>query len=1513
MVTHLWRRRRLASTLGFLLLAAAAAAALLISLGALPPPPTSLLGDGSGGTSHWAAPARSSVPGGDDGSWPSAALVLFSAGTTADDARDAVLVAEQVRRLALARTAGPRRGPPVIFVYDAGADRKVPHDAFELLRAFDISLLQLPPSDAGSIEDSSHSASHCARLGLGAASAAASRADVLAVIGIGGACAGGAPGGGSGGGGSAKRRGPAVLGDVLRAAVTLRAGVEVWAADGSGGLGDAVGFAVAGAAGKAAVEAALRAVSERSDDAGAVKLGLAAALLQQSRVSSPAAGLPELVGDPRAAEGGRFCGVAAVVRGRHEPLLLQWLVSGGTDAVAAPDTALASAAYESSLLSRPRTYPPLNATAAEPNGVVSECRVLVPGSGLRVSTKDWGNSHKSVLAVFRAAYEAVSNDAAVLQRLKLRQALADLKPYDHQEAGVSAPGSRGVVMTASRSGVADVLFTAFMLRETGCTLPIEFAYAKFEVDEQDLDVLRAHNIRPVETDAFVRNARWAPTIFALGQDAHVQTHPIRLGASKVFALLASSFEQILFLDQDNSPIVDPTFLFETNAFARTGALFWPDFPVRKSPEANPLWWYLGLQERYRQELEFESGQMVLDKSKIWGALQITAHISLEANYYFQYFLGDKEAFFWAFTATGTPYFLNPNYITSVGALVNSKHPDGEPTLDASQALFCGLSMMQSGFHDEPRNLSGGRLPAKDASVPANPLFMHWNIVKRIYNHHLDFFQTAQMYVVPRGKEAADFRGVNYLSVHESVNTAPYKYCLFLKPGVGLDTTTYNFRKRNPDFNARFHTMRAKAHRAIELSRLQADMERIGNYSRVPAEPGSRGIVMVGKSDDAVNAVAAAIGLRRTGCKLPIRYAYLQRHSSLKNIEMLRNNKIDPHELPDMLGTKSWSDTALMAAAALDAPFERVLVVDAATYFVSDPDVAVLNRTDLFDGDGGGAAAVFWGGRRARSPQEWDEAAAAVGLADLPFRRGALPFAGAAVFHRPKAWRAIATAAHYLQEKAHFFQTTNTTLRIMPWRPRLVGAMVPIAPDRPVQFCGQGVVLESPTSGVDGGTPLLVSLGKIPEDFRNAAGHLATVASYPATAAADPPVLEVKGAGWTDLGTAGQLKDCLVLKEVAQPVEFEYSGTFFGRDLDAQYRVDGRSARNTVAKVRFRKFHDDLLSQPEDDISGGSGVMDLRRIAPPFGVVLVETRGGPQSAVLTARLLRALGCDLPVFFAHVSRARNDDELKAFQTLGQLGVGLLDGIPPDAPPALKVLRALAFPEAPQLALVMDAATLPLRDPTPYLKAMPSMARGAAAFWPDLDSARAVAADGMADVVGLDVDVAVGASPAVVRARPGLAILDKVRAGLAFKVVEHLVLERPFYERHVGSYDPLYWGFAAFGPQRFFVPGMQPVGVALTTEATGSGGSGAAPACLSAVISGGWDSSAAAGGAPVPLFLEPEGVVGPAATWAAAAVRRLVKSTYDATAAAYADSPVAAVASGGSCKQVAWIDGRAPVKLP
>jgi len=46
---------------------------------------------------------------------------------------------------------------------------------------------------------------------------------------------------------------------------------------------------------------------------------------------------------------------------------------------------------------------------------------------------------------------------------------------------------------------------------------------------------------------------------------------------KAASIINSQFAEVLYLDSDNIPLLDPTTLFDTPDFTEAGAIFWPDF------------------------------------------------------------------------------------------------------------------------------------------------------------------------------------------------------------------------------------------------------------------------------------------------------------------------------------------------------------------------------------------------------------------------------------------------------------------------------------------------------------------------------------------------------------------------------------------------------------------------------------------------------------------------------------------------------------------------------------------------------------------------------------------------------------------------------------------------------------------------------------------------------------------------------------------------------------------------
>jgi glycosyltransferase involved in cell wall biosynthesis len=202
---------------------------------------------------------------------------------------------------------------------------------------------------------------------------------------------------------------------------------------------------------------------------------------------------------------------------------------------------------------------------------------------------------------------------------------------------------RGIVMVAGGPRYFTCAWIALnvLRRKLGCTLPIQL----WHLGEAELSPRMRELLRPLDVECVdaLRVRRRSPFR--------------RLGGweCKPFALLHSRFREVILIDADNVPVVDPTFLFSEPQYERHGAIFWPD--IASLPLGHPIWDICRI--AWRHQPEFESGQIVLDKARCWAALQLTAHLNEWSDIYYQYVLGDKETFHLAWRMLGQEYGLIP--------------------------------------------------------------------------------------------------------------------------------------------------------------------------------------------------------------------------------------------------------------------------------------------------------------------------------------------------------------------------------------------------------------------------------------------------------------------------------------------------------------------------------------------------------------------------------------------------------------------------------------------------------------------------------------------------------------------------------------------------------------------------------------------------------------------------------------------------------------------------------------
>jgi len=230
-----------------------------------------------------------------------------------------------------------------------------------------------------------------------------------------------------------------------------------------------------------------------------------------------------------------------------------------------------------------------------------------------------------------------------------------------------------------------------MLRHLGCQLPVQLWYlGRKEMDERMKSTVAPLGVECIDAMAVRKRC------------------PVRIlhgWELKPYAILHSGFREVLCLDADNVPVVNPEFLFETPQFRSTGAIFWPDYDREKDKKAKAIWRSCGITQP--TEPEFESGQIVLDKQRSWAALRLALWFNENSDFYYQYLHGDKETFHLAFRKLKQAYSLVPKPIHPLAGTMCQHDFDGRRVFqhrntDKWDLFLCNQYVKDFWFEDECR-------------------------------------------------------------------------------------------------------------------------------------------------------------------------------------------------------------------------------------------------------------------------------------------------------------------------------------------------------------------------------------------------------------------------------------------------------------------------------------------------------------------------------------------------------------------------------------------------------------------------------------------------------------------------------------------------------------------------------------------------------------------------------------------------------------------------------------------
>ncbi|KAG0276493.1 hypothetical protein BGZ95_007470 [Linnemannia exigua] len=243
-------------------------------------------------------------------------------------------------------------------------------------------------------------------------------------------------------------------------------------------------------------------------------------------------------------------------------------------------------------------------------------------------------------------------------------------------------------------------------------LPIQV----FFMGERDLSVKRQDYLR-----------KMTHSIEVLDITQHLDNDYLRLKgwAIKPFAILASKFEEAIFIDADAYFLRTPELLFDDPGYRATGALFFYDRTIlpgwRKGPEwirANqPFMSNIPLNSRsFRGTTahEQESGVVLIDKKRRLSALlsvcKMNSFWERDLSVY-QTFYGDKETFYIGFELVQEPYAFVRNY----GGVIGELNPEDDQSICGAQMhldyqgkpLWWNSGLVKNKNNDDYRDLYFG--------------------------------------------------------------------------------------------------------------------------------------------------------------------------------------------------------------------------------------------------------------------------------------------------------------------------------------------------------------------------------------------------------------------------------------------------------------------------------------------------------------------------------------------------------------------------------------------------------------------------------------------------------------------------------------------------------------------------------------------------------------------------------------------------------------------------------------
>lgn len=235
--------------------------------------------------------------------------------------------------------------------------------------------------------------------------------------------------------------------------------------------------------------------------------------------------------------------------------------------------------------------------------------------------------------------------------------------FDNPPAYPGGTG-RGVVIPAGGNYLPGAWVIIGLLRRLGCNLPVEI----WHQGPGELTWI---------AEAIAR--RFSGVMFrdvggCLG--GHLRGAQDKGGWQlKAEALEGSCFREVLLLDADNEPLLDPDELFLDEGYAATGTLFWHE-PIGGIGETNGAWRRLGMSPREHAGLD--SAQLLVDRELAWRGVSLAAWLNRNYTIYWRDLYGDKDTFLLAWLRSSCAFSTIDRRPPVVGRSIRHGDRAGRP-------------------------------------------------------------------------------------------------------------------------------------------------------------------------------------------------------------------------------------------------------------------------------------------------------------------------------------------------------------------------------------------------------------------------------------------------------------------------------------------------------------------------------------------------------------------------------------------------------------------------------------------------------------------------------------------------------------------------------------------------------------------------------------------------------------------------------------------------------------------